>query len=1048
MNRLSLKLLFLAFVFLQAFQSISQSPSGNIIITDTLKSVLYTLLSEAKNEKLQTSLQVAINVYHDGTLTDTLRKKLHDVQTLLEPAGVNWNTVLRYESILAKAFARLHPQYAHPMYALSLHYLATALFKSGFEQQALPVFKQSLQLKRKVFGHADTVCANTLLMLGVLHVRERKIDTAFALIQEAVSIMEKIPLNPEYATCLDHLAYIYIQKGMYETALQIFHKSKDIREKTTGKSDARYALSLRNIAEIHSTYGEWNKSLPILQEAYDIVKRLPGEPFVFLFIQDDLAFVCLRLKQYDQALNLFRNALPVRKRIFGEQTNDYGHTLQNLSRTFRDTRQNDSALKYINEAIDILKKVNGTRHQWYANGISDLGIIYVETGKYEKALPLFREAVQIGKLKADSTIDYIWHLKHISSLHHKMGNNDSSEYYLKEAINIARVTLTEEHPDYAILLSLAASAYISTGAYHLAGPFLVQASRIELLHLFRTYSSLSEDEKLNLLLNEDSQFNLLPSLLFKSKLQDSVFNDQVFKNVIALKGMVMHDHKEVLKNIRQKKDPVMLLRYKQWLDNRAMIGKLTLHGLKKGTYYLDSLLNSTRQLEQQLSRSSVMFRNQIMAQQLSSRDISKKLKKGEAAIEFIRFNLYSDHWTDTIYYGALLLLKDDRYPRFIPLCEEKQVAALLDAASAHVGNEKIVALLYENKPGSENFHYALYKLLWQPLEAYLDNVQTIYYSPVALLNRIAFNAIYSKEKGLLIDNYHLVSLLSTRSLAMPEPVDMKITSAAIWGNIDYASGDAAAGVQGKRGEETIGEQQRSDTRQLHDEDLLLETRNYTKGGWLPLTGTKNEMDTLKPLFKKYKIPFSLFSGTAASEEAFKAMHGNSPQLLHIATHGFFLPPSSPKGDSTHKGKPGELFKKQKNSMFRSGLVLAGGNNGWKGKKTLNGSEDGILTAFEIAQLDLSNTQITVLSACETALGDLQGNEGVIGLQRAFKVAGVKQMIASLWKVADYPTMELMTCFYRNWINGQSTREALRNAQLKIKTKYTNPYYWAGFVIIE
>ncbi len=135
-------------------------------------------------------------------------------------------------------------------------------------------------------------------------------------------------------------------------------------------------------------------------------------------------------------------------------------------------------------------------------------------------------------------------------------------------------------------------------------------------------------------------------------------------------------------------------------------------------------------------------------------------------------------------------------------------------------------------------------------------------------------------------------------------------------------------------------------------------------------------------------------------------------------------------------------------MFRSGLVLAGGNNAWRGEPAIPGKEDGILTAYEIAQMDLSNTDLVVLSACETALGDVQGTEGVIGLQRAFKMSGAKQVLVSLWSVYDKPTMELMTLFYRNRLSGLPTREALRNAQLKIKEKYSDPYYWAGFVLIE
>jgi CHAT domain-containing protein len=137
-------------------------------------------------------------------------------------------------------------------------------------------------------------------------------------------------------------------------------------------------------------------------------------------------------------------------------------------------------------------------------------------------------------------------------------------------------------------------------------------------------------------------------------------------------------------------------------------------------------------------------------------------------------------------------------------------------------------------------------------------------------------------------------------------------------------------------------------------------------------------------------------------------------------------------------------------MIRSGLILAGGNHAWKtGKPLRPDMEDGILTAYEISQMNLSNTELVVLSACETGLGDIEGNEGVYGLQRAFKIAGAKYLIMSLWQVPDFQTQELMTTFYKNWLEGKmSIPDAFRSAQGEMREKYQSPYFWAGFVLVE
>ena len=134
---------------------------------------------------------------------------------------------------------------------------------------------------------------------------------------------------------------------------------------------------------------------------------------------------------------------------------------------------------------------------------------------------------------------------------------------------------------------------------------------------------------------------------------------------------------------------------------------------------------------------------------------------------------------------------------------------------------------------------------------------------------------------------------------------------------------------------------------------------------------------------------------------------------------------------------------------RAGLILAGGNHTWQGQPGINDLEDGILTAYEISQMDLSNTELVVLSACETGLGDIEGNEGVYGLQRAFKIAGAKYLIMSLWQVPDRETMEFMKVFYQNWLTQEmSIPEAFRATQKKMRSRFPDPFAWAGFVLVE
>jgi CHAT domain-containing protein len=197
----------------------------------------------------------------------------------------------------------------------------------------------------------------------------------------------------------------------------------------------------------------------------------------------------------------------------------------------------------------------------------------------------------------------------------------------------------------------------------------------------------------------------------------------------------------------------------------------------------------------------------------------------------------------------------------------------------------------------------------------------------------------------------------------------------------------------------------------------------------------------------------MYQGYQATEESLKggwasAHLSSSPKILHLATHGYFYPdPEEEKEGLLSSEAP--AFKISDHPMIRSGLIMAGGNHVWKGNPPIEGLEDGILTAYEVSQVNLSNTELVVLSACETGLGDIEGNEGVYGLQRAFKIAGAKNLIMSLWSVPDQQTQEMMAFFYDKWLSeGMELEEAFRKAQQEMRRRYVDLYYWAAFVLIR
>ncbi len=218
------------------------------------------------------------------------------------------------------------------------------------------------------------------------------------------------------------------------------------------------------------------------------------------------------------------------------------------------------------------------------------------------------------------------------------------------------------------------------------------------------------------------------------------------------------------------------------------------------------------------------------------------------------------------------------------------------------------------------------------------------------------------------------------------------------------------------------------------------------------------MKILDTMLRDKGIAVDLHTGYTATEEAVKRMGesgpeaSGSPRILHLATHGFFFPdpkerPSPPAFRGLEAVAP--AFKLSDHPMIRSGLILAGANQVWTDARGLDNGEDGVLTAYEISQMNLSNTELVVLSACETGLGDIRGSEGVYGLQRAFKIAGARYLVMSLWEVPDYATQQLMTTFYKKWLeDNMPIPEAFRAAQRAMRERFHYPHFWAGFALVE
>ncbi|MEJ7736664.1 MAG: CHAT domain-containing tetratricopeptide repeat protein [Chitinophagaceae bacterium] len=1052
-------LILLVLIYLSG-QCSAQNVQGQFSsLHDSLRHNLTYFFESVKDEKIRGVIKDVQALYTSDSINDSLSRKLIVAEELLaKNSGLNRERIISCAKTISFLLAELPPRGEHPDYAISLVNLGvlnrqirrydTALF---LYQKALPIIKSKLGDK-----HAEYV--STLSNLAIVYDYMGRLDKALPLQQQAASIKKEIlgEDDPSYLSSLVDLADLYESMGQYDTSLARFQQALTIVKRTSPERHPDYATILSSTARLYVRMGRYYKALPLFQLAASSIKQAWGVKHpTYATTLNEFAGLYVYIGQFDKALNLIQEAVNIRKGMPEEKMN-YASNINNLGRLYSRIGQYEKALPLIEEAVKIRKEILGEKHPDYALSLNSLSILYERQGRYDKALPLCQQALNITKAAlGEGHPSYAISLHVMARLLVRTGEYNAALPFYKQSIEITSKVYGEKCVDNVINLNGLASLYTLLNNYKEAALVYINALNIELAHLTNTYSTLSEQEKIILLNKEAFQFTYLPSLLFLEAVDQPLLANQIYTNELTLKGMILEDQQAVLNSIRKSGESNTLHLYENWRTNKAFLGKQLLLPLVKRVPYLDSLTETSTQLEQQLSRASASFRSQLSNSNISTNHISPQLLKHQAAIEFISFQLYDKRWTDSVMYAALVVLPNDSAVHFVPLCEERQLKHLLRPAYATAMKADSPADYSRGvivDAASSLFSDSMYLLIWKPLEKILSNTHTVYYAPSGLLNRVAFDALRVDSAHLLIDKYQLNQVLSTRSIVQNRRMAQKPASVSLWGNIDYDANDLINIT--RSGTDSVG-----NSTDMYTGDApinfnffsadVTDMRTLASGGseWKALPGTKQELKSLHGIFRSYDIRNTINSDTSATEEAFKAMDGKSPQILHLATHGFFLPVADNKVDDKNPGGGGGAFNMQQNPMFRSGLVMAGGNRAWKGEEVPAGREDGILTAYEIAQLDLSGTDLVVLSACETALGDLAGNEGVLGLQRAFKMAGVKEMIVSLWPVPDKQTGELMSLFYRNLLNGESNRKAFRKAQLNMKRKY-DPFYWAAFKIVE
>ncbi|MGK7390670.1 MAG: tetratricopeptide repeat protein [Candidatus Cyclobacteriaceae bacterium M2_1C_046] len=835
----------------------------------------------------------------------------------------------------------------------------------------------------------------------------------------ATNLLEEVSDNirelsgASYANLLQQQASLYIQLGDYKKAEDKLKDAKQALIALFGEGHAQLAMLKVNMARLHQAKGSYAEAEKLFLESVNqLEKELGNEHPDYLSALNSFGVLYQTMGNYSAALKHFEATKNGYAAVYGTYHPGYSTAIENISSTYQLMGEMEKVEPLLKEAIQADKVIYGSDHPKYAVSLHNLAALYQKQGDFEQALPLLQEALLIYERSyGKDHPSYASSLFNLAVVNHESGNFEKAEGLFLETLGIRKRILGEAHPEYSFSLYGLAALYHNKNEFEKARPLYQQAVNQYLFQIEEFFPSLSEKEKSAFYAKIKPVFSSFADfgISYYLQSQDPEILKSLYNMQLSTKAILLNAANKVRNRIFSSGDKELIAKYNEWTALKEQVVKhFSMTADEKLKNSLPELESRINDLEKQLSSQSSLFASTFERQIVDWSDIQNALKGNEAAIEILRIN--KKFISDSVYYASLILKAGQDAPLAVVLPE----------------GDRMETRFYNYFRNAIKFSEAdeiSYNIFWKPIQEKINGVKTVFVSSDGIYNKLSLPTLYNKNDGkYLLDVLNIRLVSNTRELvelSTSKETDPQLY-AAVFGSPDFNSGTSY--------NSSIGG------------DELTRMMGFPTEGIPELPGTRQEAVNLKHILDQNNWSSKIYLEQDASEENFKSEE--NPFLLHVATHGFFL-----SDLENEKNKIGlHLNNSETNPLFRSGLLLTGAAKGMNERGSLD-SEDGLLTAYEAMNLNLDDTEIVILSACETGLGEIRNGEGVYGLQRSFIVAGANSIMMSLWKVNDETTMELMTHFYEKLLEGKEKFTAFKEAQLMIRSKYDDPYHWGAFIIL-
>ncbi|WP_437932533.1 tetratricopeptide repeat protein [Sorangium sp. So ce291] len=950
-------------------------------------------------------------------------QSLDNLATLLYMKGEYAAAEPLYRRALGIREKALGPE--HPHVATSLDNLATLLQAKGDYTAAEPLLRRALAIREKALGPEHPDVAISPDKLAALLQAKGDYAAAEPLYRRALAIREKAlgREHPYVALSLNNLATLLDAKGDYAAAEPLYRRALAIWEKALGPEHPHVALSLNNLAILLQAKGDYAAAEPLYRRAVAIREKAlgPEHPDVAISL-DTLAWLLREKGDYAAAEPLYRRALAIREKVLGPEHPDVAFSLNNLALLLKTKGDYATAEPLYRRALAIREKALGPEHPDVANSLHNLAGLLQAKGDYAAAEPLVRRALAIREKALGREHPHVaTSLNNLATLLHTKGDYAAAEPLHRRGLAIREKALGPEHPAVANSLNNLAALHWAIGAPTQALPLMQRTTAIYERVLASVLVTSSERQKHAFARTVEGETDMSVSLHVRALPDRADAARLALTVLLQRKGRVLDAMTDMLAQLRARGRPEDQAKLTQLASLGGELATRTLRGPAPGeevSHHGDALARLRADIEV-LERDLAARYTALAAERraVTLETVQAALGPGAALVEIALFRSFDPHekpgrsFGDPRYVAYVLHRIGD--PRWVDLGPAAPIDALVARARA---------ALSAADPRYAEAARALDEKVMQPVRHLLGEAREVYLSPDGELNLVPFAALVDERGQFLLARYRFTYLTSGRDLLRLEVTrtESPRSSPLVIGNPAYGEGGATpAGATSGRRSDAMGAMR-----------------------FGPLRWTEPEARAVKELLPDAR----LLLDKDATEAAVKALAG--PAIVHLATHGFFLAqaraaPLAPREDRPFLIllQPGALPPLPENPLLRSGLALAGAN-----LRRSGGGDDGVLTALEVAGLDLWGTKLVVLSACDTGIGTLSRGEGVYGLRRALVLAGADSQIMSLWKVADEETQALMKAYYGRLSAGEGRSDALREVQLAMAREHLHPYYWAAFIV--